>query len=302
MPAASMKRFVIHWKRNTMIISDRHIGGELPCFIVAEAALAHNGKLENAYTLIDMAVDAHCDAVKFQVYRTKELVSKERSPEWFERMQRKELPYEDFAKLKKYAEGKKIIWFATPHTESAFGLLKSLGAPCYKVGSGEHTQAFIDKIADTGKPLIISTGLRTHFQVLSLIDRYAGPKTAFLHCITDYPALEHNLNLSFINTMQKHCANSGSVVGYSDHTPGATACEIAVALGAKIIEKHIIMSESEGQDVEVSLKNTKELTAFVKTIRRIERMMGGSFRQYSAEERENEAWALKSQSDGRRPV
>jgi N-acetylneuraminate synthase/N,N'-diacetyllegionaminate synthase len=278
------------------------IGDDSPCFIVAEAGLAHNGKLENAYKLVDMAAEAKCDAVKFQVYRTKELISKERSPEWFDRYQKKELPYEDFAKIQEYAMIRNIVFFATPHTISAFEYLKSIDVPCYKVGSGDHMTDFIDKIADTGKPLIISTGLRTHYEVLNLIDRYGRGNTAFLHCVTAYPVIEPLLNLRFIDAMKRHAAASHSIIGYSDHSGGTHACELAVAIGAKIIEKHICLEESEGQDVAVSVKSTKDLLNFVKAIRQVETMAGSEFRQYSAEERANEKWALKSQSDGRRPV
>ncbi len=284
-----------------MIVSGRRIDEDSPCFIVAEAGLAHGGKFENALKLIDMASDAGVDAVKFQIYRTKELISKERAPDWFERFRKRELPYEDFGKLKEYAEGKKLIWFATPHTFSAFEYLKSLAVPLFKVGSGEHDQKFIDQIAGTGKPIIISTGLRTHTQVLDLIDRYGSGRTALLHCVTAYPAIETSLNLGFLNTMKRHCAPSRSVVGYSDHTEGTYACELATAIGAKIIEKHICLDDSEGQDVAVSLKG-KELRNFAIKIRQIERMIGNEFRIYSAEERENEKWALKNQADGRRPV
>ncbi len=282
-------------------ISGRKVGDDAPCFVVAEAGLAHNGKVENAYRLIDMAVDAGADAVKFQMYRAAELVAKERSPEWFGRMQRKELPYEDFGKLKEYAEGKKIIWFATPHTESAFKYLKKLNAPIYKVGSGEHTQEFIDRIVNTGKPFIISTGLRTHYEIVNLIDRYGSARTAFLHCVTMYPVIESLANLGFIDAMKRHAAASRSVVGYSDHTVGTYACELAVAMGAKIIEKHICIEESEGQDVAVSL-GAKDLKNFVKKVRQVERMRGSEFRQYSAEEKANESWALKNQADERRPL
>lgn len=283
-----------------MIVSGRRIDEDSPCFIVAEAGLAHSGKFENALKLIDMAAESGVDAVKFQIYKTNELISKERAPDWFDRFQRKELPYEDFKKLKEYAESKKLIWFATPHTFSAFEFLRSIGVSLYKVGSGEHDQKFIDQIADTGKPIIISTGLRTHSQVLDLIDRYGSGRSAFLHCVTAYPVLESLLNLGFIRTMKRHCAVSRSVIGYSDHTEGTYACELAVAMGAKIIEKHICLEDSDGQDVKVSLKG-KELMNFTIKIRQVERMVGSQFRIYSGEEKENEKWALK-QSDGRRGV
>jgi len=115
-----------------------------------------------------------------------------------------------------------------------------------------------------------------------------------------YPAIESLLNLGFLDAMKRHASTSRSVVGYSDHSEGTYACELAAAMGAKIIEKHICLDDSDGQDVKVSLKG-KELRNFVIKIRQVERMAGDSFRHYSAEERENEKWALK-QSDGRRGV
>lgn len=283
-------------------VNGRMIGEDYLCFIVAEAGLAHGGDIQKAYRLIDMAIQGGIDAVKFQIYKTDELWSRERAPEWHDRFAKKELPYEAFKGLKEYAEKSGIVWFATPHTESAFEYLESINASLYKIGSGEHDDRFIGRIFDTGKPLIISTGLRTHSEVMNLIDSHGSSRTAFLHCVTSYPAIESLLNLRAINAMKRYAAASRSIIGYSDHTTGVKACEVAVALGAKVIEKHICLPESEGQDTTVSLKSVDDIKGFVGKIRKVESIMGDSFRYYSPEEKVNERWALKNQTDGRRPV
>jgi len=284
-----------------ILVGDRKVGGDNPCFIVAEAGLAHEGRFELAKELINMAADAGADAVKFQVYRTKDLISKDRAPDWYERFERKELPYGEFAELKEYAEKRGIIWFATPHTVSAYIFLQVLGVPLYKVGSGERFNDSITKmVMSSGKPVFISLGMKEHGEIANFVSLYGGPNVAFLHCVTMYPVAEDKANMAFLSTLRKWCRLEGSDVGYSDHTPGTSAVEMAVVLGAKIIEKHMKVKESTGQDVNCSLDGM-ELKAMVGKIRQIERMMGSEIREYSAEERESEKWALKGKDQKRPP-
>jgi len=284
-----------------MKIRDKEIGGDSPCFIVAEAGLAHEGVEENAYLLIDHAVDAGADAVKFQIYNTKDLIERSRDAELYDRFKRKELPYKVFADLKKYAENKGIIWFATPHNQSAFKYLKSLNVDLYKIGSGEREENLIKSILNTKKPVFISTGMREHTDVIDLVRRYGSRKVAFLHCITMYSVIEEYANINFLKTLEMVCDTYKSVVGYSDHLSGTLGVEIAVARGAKIIEKHFILDSTKGNDVKGGLQK-KEFSGMVKKIRQIERILGTEYRNYSDSERENELWALKNPKDWKRPL
>ena len=284
-----------------MKIRDKEIGGDSPCFIVAEAGLAHEGVEENVYLLIDHAVDAGADAVKFQIYNTKDLIERSRDAELYDRFKRKELPYKVFADLKKYAENKGIIWFATPHNQSAFKYLKKLNVDLYKIGSGEREENLIKSILNTKKPVFISTGMREHTDVIDLVRRYGSRKVAFLHCITMYSVIEEYANINFLKTLEMVCDTYKSVVGYSDHLSGTLGVEIAVARGAKIIEKHFILDSTKGNDVKGGLQK-KEFSGMVKKIRQIERILGTEYRNYSDSERENELWALKNPKNWKRPL
>lgn len=279
-----------------MKICNKEVGGESPCFIVAEAGLAHGGDPKKAFELIDVAVEGGADAVKFQVYKTEDLVEGNRNSELFDRFKSKELGYSVFKELSEYAKEKGIIWFATPHTEDALGVLQGLGVPCYKIGSGEKGSGLFGKIIDTGKPVFISTGMRTHSEIIKLVSEWNLPNVIFLHCVTMYPVHPHHANLGFLNTLKQ----LGVKYGYSCHMPGIVGVEVAVALGAKVIEKHIKLQESTGQDTLCALFKD-ELRAMVKKVRLIETVLGSQIRVYSEEERINEKWALKSE-DGRRPL
>lgn len=283
-----------------MKIGNCGIGGSSPCFIVAEAGLAHEGSEELALRLVDLAVGAGADAVKFQVYKVHELVDRKRASDWFERFKSKQLGYASFMKIKVYAEGRGIVWFATPHTLGAFEFLKSLNVPVWKVGSGEKgNDLILRRCLDTGKPVFVSTGMREHSEVMQLIEWYGSELTAFLHCVSLYPTHPHLANLGFLRFMGKWCRRFGAQLGYSDHTTNSYACEIAAAMGAKVIEKHIKLPESTGNDVECALDRA-EFKKMVRRIRMVESMTLESRRIYSGEERDTEAWALKGK-DGRRP-
>ncbi len=282
-------------------IGNDYRGGDRPCFIVAEAGLAHEGDIDLAKQLIDLAAEGGAHAVKFQVYKTKDLISKERDPIRYKNFKRKELPYEAFVQLKQYAEERRLIWFATPHTMDAFEFLKGLGVMLYKVGSGEGILGpIVEAALNTGKPVFISTGMRTGHDVLNAIRWCNTDRVAFLHCVSLYPVTENLANLAFMDRLAWDCRIHNSTMGYSDHFPGTYAVELAVAKGAKIIEKHIRLPESTGQDNEVAL-DLKGFKNMVKAIQRVERMLGPKIRQYSDEERSTEKWALKGR-DGLRPL
>lgn len=288
-----------------MKVGSREVGGDAACFVVAEVGLAHEGSVDLAKRLIDLAVEGGADAVKFQAYRVEDLINRDRDEERYDRFKRKEIEYEFLPNLKSYAEGNGLIWFCTPHTMSAFEFLNRIDVPLWKIGSGERNDSEILKACvGTGKPVFISTGLREGKDIEDLINMYDSPGVAFLHCITMYPVPSNRVNLGFLEHLI-FISTGGEgwhefIPGYSDHSVGTLACEAAVAIGAKIIEKHIKLPESTGQDVHGALFGD-EFKAMVSRIREIEVMIGSSNRQYSEEEKENEKWARKGK-DGLRPL
>lgn len=283
-----------------MRIGNQYIGGDKPCFIVAEAGLSHGGDPSKAFELVDAAVSGGADAVKFQVYRTRDLIDRNRDPELFTRFKSKELRFEVFGELKQYAKERGIVFFATPHTLSGLDYLRGIGIPIYKVGSGERGSKLFGKILEMGKPTFISTGMRTQSEVLRMVELYGGKKTAFLHCVTMYPVPPHFANLGFLRRLGVACGQVGSLMGYSCHMEGTLGVELAVAMGAKIIEKHLMLPGTVGQDVSCSLF-AGDFRAMTKKIRMIESAVGEEGRVYSGAEKDNEKWACKSK-DGKRPL
>jgi len=142
-------------------IKNKIISDKSPCFIIAEAGVNHNGNVKLAKKLIDVAKDAGADAVKFQTYKTEELVAKKIKKNYFETLKRLELPYETFNDLKEYCDKRKIIFLSTPHCDNAIDFLEQL-VPAYKIASGDLTNLpFLEKVAKKKKPIILSTGTST---------------------------------------------------------------------------------------------------------------------------------------------
>ena len=252
------------------------------------------GDLESAVRLIRMASEAGCDCVKFQVYKTSELIDIMRGPKRYAEFKERELTYNQFVLLEGYCRGHGIDFLATPHTVGAFEFLEELGVEQYKVGSGDRGE-ILELALKTGKKTYVSTGMRNQQEAVKLIWKTWGYNATVLHCITQYPVTDETVNLGFMRFLNQHC----SKWGYSDHYPGTYACELAVAMGATVIEKHIRLPESEGQDNSCAL-NAEELKELVRKIRQIEVMIGSEERIYSQAERENESWALKGKN-GKRP-
>ncbi|MCD6472937.1 N-acetylneuraminate synthase [Candidatus Aerophobetes bacterium] len=276
------------------------------CFIIAEAGVNHNGSLELAYKLVDVAVKAGVDAVKFQTFKTENVVSKNAEKadyqkktmgtgeSQFEMIKKLELPFEDFKKIKKYCDKKGIIFLSTPFDYESADFLESL-VPLYKIGSGEITNLpFLEYIAEKGKPIILSTGMSTLGEVeeaittiinvnpsffdtshLSPLTSHASPLT-LLHCISNYPAEYEDVNLKAMLTLKEAFKLP---VGYSDHTLGIEVPIAAVAMGATIIEKHFTLDKNlSGPDHRASLE-PDELKAMVKAIRNVEKSLGDGIKR-----------------------
>mgnify|MGYP000042638574 FL=1 len=249
-------------------INGRLIGEDQPPFVVAEISANHNGSIKNALNLISAAKDAGADAVKLQTYTPDTLTIKSNKPDFiikggiwdkyslYELYKEAHTPFEWHEELFDHARELGITCFSSPFDETAVDLLEDLNTPAYKIASFEIIDLpLIKYVAQTGKPMIISTGLANVNEIQEAIDtaRENGcTDLILLHCISSYPAPIAESNLKIIPDM----ANRFSVVsGLSDHTLGITASISAVALGACFIEKHFIDSRKNiGPDSSFSLE------------------------------------------------
>lgn len=280
---------------NIFYIKERKIGGKNPIFIIAEAGVAHFGSLDKAKSLVDLAVEAKADAVKFQIFKTDALISRE-SEEWRNRMRTRELPFEAFREIQAYCNEKKIVFFATAHDEPSLEFLDTLDIPVYKIGSGELSNwPFLEKAASKKKPVILSTGMYTLEDIgkaLKVIAKTGNSEVAVLHCVTSYPTPPSEVNLRAMDTIREAY---GVIVGYSDHTKGFHFPLAAAALGASIIEKHITLDFNvpDAQDWKVSC-GPEDFPVMVRQIRDIEAGMGSGVKAPTESERPSINWARKS--------
>ena len=280
-----------------IVIGSKTIGEEEPVFIIAEAGVNHNGEISLAKQLVDVAYDAGVDAVKFQTFKTENVITRTAkmadyqkkqvhdADSQFEMAKKLELDYGDFVELKEYCDNKGILFLSTPHSPDAVDFLEAL-VPAYKIGSGDLTNLpFLEQIARFDKPIILSTGMATMNEVTDAVDAivHAGnDKIVLLHCVTSYPADLEDVNLKAIDTLRR---TFSLPVGYSDHTLGPTATIAAVSLGACVIEKHFTLSKDlAGPDHKASLEPV-ELDKLVKTIRALEKALGDGVKKPTPTER-----------------
>ena len=299
-------------------------------YIIAEAGVNHNGSFEMAKQLVDVAKEAGADAVKFQTFKAKNLVTKsakqadyqvenlKESTSQFEMLKKLELTFDEFTALQQYCADKGIEFLSTPFDyESVDFLLDELQIKTVKIPSGELTNApFIYAIAKKKKPIILSTGMATIediHEALSYISFGLANKTemdqvsafyktsaakqllqkyvTILHCTTEYPAPFDTINLKAMATLQQEFNVS---VGLSDHSSGVAVSTAAVALGASVIEKHFTLDKTlEGPDHIASLE-PNELKDMVTQIRQVEQALGNGMKQPSEVELKNRIPARKS--------
>ncbi|MBU3934947.1 N-acetylneuraminate synthase family protein [Patescibacteria group bacterium] len=273
----------------TIKISQKLIGGQEPCFIIAEAGINHNGDINIAKKMIDSAIEAGVDAVKFQTFTAKEFISnenemheyksqgkivKESALKMFERNEFKE---EEWKEIAEYCKQKGIIFFSTPQDLSNLELLLRIEVPAIKVGSDDLVNLpLLEGYSKKGLPMIISTGMAYLLEIDEAVRtiKNNNDDLAILHCISSYPAEFGELNLEKIKNLRNIFPDC--VIGFSDHSEGAIAAIIAVALGAKIIEKHFTLDKSmPGSDHWFSA-DPEELKELVKNIRSTEKALGDS--------------------------
>ena len=258
-------------------------------FIIAEAGVNHNGSIKLAKQLIDVAVESGADAVKFQTFKTENLVSKtaekadyqkkttDALESQFDMIKRLELDMDAHKELLVYCQEKGIIFLSTPFDHDSINLLSNLGLQIFKIPSGEITNLpYLRHIGSLGKKVILSTGMSTLHEVESALKILIGAGTkkeniTILHANTMYPTPMEDVNLNAMITIQKEL---DIAVGYSDHTLGIEVAIAAVAMGATIIEKHFTLDRNlPGPDHIASLEPV-ELTSMVRAIRNIELALG----------------------------
>ncbi|EJO5346069.1 N-acetylneuraminate synthase [Clostridium botulinum] len=276
-------------------------------YIIAEAGVNHNGNLDFAKLMIDKAKEAGVNCIKFQTFVSKNIVSKNASKAKYQKqyttsnesqldmLKKLELSFDEFKELKKYCDLKEIEFLSTAFDLDSINFLNGLGMRIWKIPSGEITNMpYLIEIAKTQKPVILSTGMSTLQEVEEAIEilRTNGCKDIkLLHCTTEYPAPYEEVNLKAMNTLKQ---KFDVQVGYSDHTKGTEVAIAAVAMGAKVIEKHFTLDRNmEGPDHKSSLE-PKELKTMVNSIRNIEKAMGNGKKIPSPSERKNINIARKS--------
>lgn len=265
----------------------REIGEGHPCFIIAEAGVNHNGRLELARQLVDMAAQAGADAIKFQTFKADRVASRDApkanyqlettdtAESQYEMLRRLELSAEAFVELGAYCAQKGILFMSTPFDEESADFLNGLNIELFKIPSGEITNLpFLVHVARLGKPMIVSTGMSYLGEVemaLHAIRMTGNRHVMLLHCVSNYPALPADANLRAMHTL---AAAFGVPVGFSDHTLGIEVALAAVTLGAVVIEKHITLDRTlPGPDHQASLE-PNDLLALVRGIRKVESSLG----------------------------
>lgn len=274
-------------------------------YIIAEAGVNHNGKLDLALQLVDIAKESGADAIKFQTFKANKLASKEADKAEYQKettdsnesqvdmLKKLELSYDEFRQVKEYCIEKKIEFISTPFDLESADFLNELNVNTYKIGSGDLTNyPLLRKVAQTGKKMILSTGMSNMDEVENSV-KYVltnGCKDlAVLHCISNYPTKNEDLNLNAIKTMKEKLSliKKDIEIGFSDHTEGLDASIYSVCTGATFIEKHFtIDKDMEGPDHRASL-SPDELNLFVQKIREIEVILGDGVKQYRESESEN---------------
>jgi N,N'-diacetyllegionaminate synthase len=285
---------ISHFK-SCFTINKKKIGETNPCFIVAEAGVSHFGDIKKAFQLVDAAVKAGADSVKFQHFNTAQMISST-NREWIDRMKSRQLPISAFREIKDYCTDKGITFFATAHDMLSLKELMGLDLPCIKIGSGElQNPEFYRAAASFKKPVIASTGMFMREDVVQIVEALAAggcTEAALMHCVTSYPVAPGDANLKMISTLKGMFTGP---VGYSDHTATPDIAASSVLLGAHLIEKHITLEKNipNAQDWKVAC-TPPELVEFVASVRRLEAARGdGEFRLTAGEQKSRE-WARKS--------
>lgn len=286
--------------KNIIRVGHKTIGEGYPVFIIAEAGVNHNGKWSIAKRLVREAAMAGADCVKFQTFKAERVVTVNAPKAAYQlettnalesqldMLKKIELKPEYHARLKRYAEKLGLIFISTPYNFEDVDLLEKVKVSAYKVASGQIVEGpFLKKIARTCKPIFLSTGMATMKEVgvaVKIIKKEGNDKLILLQCTTDYPSKIEDANVRAMRTLEK---SFKCLAGYSDHTVGSEAALAAVALGAKVIEKHFTLDKDlPGPDHSTSM-TPAEFKEFARKIRLVEKALGDGIKRPSAREVKN---------------
>ena len=275
-------------------------------YIIAEAGVNHNGDINLAYQLVDAAKTAGVDCIKFQTFKSENLVSHTAQKAEYQKaatgdssqqdmLKQLELSFGEFVSLKEYCDRKGIFFLSTPFDFESIEFLNSIEMPFWKIPSGEVTNyPYLVALAKTGKPVVMSTGMCEMQEIedaIAVLRENGASDIKLLHCNTEYPTPYEDVNLKAMKTLRDAF---GVEVGYSDHTKGIEVPIAAVAMGAAVIEKHFTLDRNmEGPDHKASLE-PQELKQMVDSIRHIEAALGSGDKKPSPSEKKNMAVARKS--------
>ncbi len=268
-------------------IGNKWVGDGNPCFVVAEIGINHNGSLEIVKKLIDAAVEAGCDAVKFQkrtidiIYTAEELAKPRENPFGATNGDLKralEFGQREYQEINKYCRTKNIMWLASCWDEESVDFIEQFDPVCYKIASPSLTDKnLLLHTRLKNKPVILSTGMSTIEQICRAVSILGEESLALLHCVSTYPTRDEELNLSVIQTLKDKFP--GIPIGYSGHGHGATMGVCAVVLGARILERHVTLDVSMwGSDQPASLEFWK-FKQMVTNIRRFEKALGDGIKR-----------------------
>lgn len=289
-------------------ISGKKIGVDQPVFLIAEAGVNHNNRLEFALKLIDAAAEAGADAVKFQTWKAEQLVTKDakmadyqkrntgKDESQFEMLKKLELKEEWYPELIKRAKQKGIILLSTPHGGfESVDLMVKYNFPAFKFGSGDITNLpMLEYAAKFKRPMLISTGMSDMAEVKEAVEtvRSAGnEKILVFQCTTDYPLSLKNVNLRAMETIKKEL---DVLIGYSDHTLGDQASIMAVTLGACMIEKHLTLSRRLKGPDHIASMEPKEFKELVERLRKVPKILGDGVKKSLVQELQYLTVARKS--------
>lgn len=276
-------------------------------YIIAEAGVNHNGNVELAKKMVEVAKKSGADAIKFQTFKAEQLVTTrlqkaeyqqkttDKSESQLEMLKKLQLTQAEFIELKSCCSQIGIEFLSTPFDLESLEFLHHIGLKRWKIPSGEITNLpYLIKIAETKLPVILSTGMATMEEVaeaINVLKKNGTVEMSLLHCTTEYPTPYNDVNLTAMNTMQREFSMP---VGYSDHTMGIEISIAAVAMGATIIEKHFTLDRNmNGPDHQASLEPDK-LREMVEAIRHVEEAMGDGIKQPAQSEIKNIHVARKS--------
>ncbi len=262
-------------------IGNKLVGDNYPCFIIAEIGINHNGSVELAKKMIDLAVKAGCDAVKFQkrtvdVVYTKEELAKERQSVFGntngDLKRGLEFGYDEYSQIDEYCKKQGIMWFASCWDEASVDFIDQFNIPCYKIASASLTDDNLLKHTKSkGKPILLSTGMSTMDEIRHAVNILGTDNLVIYHCTSTYPSNAEETNLKAIETLKREFE---CPIGYSGHERGITPSVLAVALGACSVERHITTDRTNwGSDQAASLEMTG-LSHMVRDIRQVPALLG----------------------------